>query len=936
MAFCGYKYKYNLNMLYNSDAENPEAKLAHLTFEITLYIQKQRMDESTSGLYQELERKAEQYLSEYEGAFIEKIELFKKVPFTIERIGEMFYTALREKLNDENYSLARMEISETPEKIYVISDFLKQGLLESEAENSDKRLEHFIRKSLPYVQKRQKEAALEEEWEQPLVSLEKEAEWIEAENSLKEEEEGGQEEKEKEEEEEQEQRELDPMVKRHIWMNWIRFLAAAFFFLALSAIGCIYLLKRDDFPFGQEVYLFLGKAEYLYRQIKAGQILPMFMDTWFNGCQLFITTPPLSYYIMAFIRAFSGNAVTAYSIYIGVVFFACAMGWLTLGRYSKNLLNGILAGILWILMPGVLGRFAFYGNPAFLLSMTWLPYQLLAVEKSRRLGRKRDYFLLGALFFLAALTESFYTFFLLAGLVVYRFVYGFRKGKRASVFQMMFICLLGILLTWPWLFVAMRYGAFDSTGGLEEGFSINIGLGLAAVFGIIIGKKRSRSAFCLAFAFWLLPVLGKLPIAENIPFAKYIFYSGYVILSVGFLLLAFIKLKKSRLTVSLCLFCILLAGGIWEARDFIFQRKEGSSYEGQYQNIAENGLLEAVKMTDSQLLYLEVESDNAFLPYYASVQGKRISSTYRLKEQNPQTALNLLRMEAALREGYYTYVFDRALEGGNDTIVLGKKELRLDEKEQKQRLLDNAANLGYKFVEENEEFLFFHRDGMAGCGIVTEYKGIAIGSSADKLAMLYPALEEGVSDNVEDYSLKELKKYKKVLLAGFSYNTKEEAEKMVAGLVSNGVQVYIDVSQPPFHGSNQKQEFLDVSKKVVAFQEPYSSLADVLLQEEDGVLPVRKLVPIDISFNGRHILVKSEQDGVNTTWAYQDIFTSEQEVKNKNHYLIVDAGETALWFSYGKVWYGAGIAGILIVLFAAWQFKIEVETENKKYEKKSQ
>ena len=66
------------------------------------------------------------------------------------------------------------------------------------------------------------------------------------------------------------------------------------------------------------------------------------------------------------------------------------------------------------------------------------------------------------------------------------------------------------------------------------------------------------------------------------------------------------------------------------------------------------------------------------------------------------------------------------------------------------------------------------------------------------------------------------------------------------------------------------------------------------LDLDPGELPSRELVPIQVSWSARELVVESPEDGVSTTLAWQDVFVPEDggALSHRNNLLLVDAGET--------------------------------------------
>lgn len=96
-------------------------------------------------------------------------------------------------------------------------------------------------------------------------------------------------------------------------------------------------------------------------------------------------------------------------------------------------------------------------------------------------------------------------------------------------------------------------------------------------------------------------------------------------------------------------------------------------------------------------------------------------------------------------------------------------------------------------------------------------------------------------------------------------------------------------------------------------------------------LPVRKIVPLTVETSGRGIKIVSDYDNVNTTFAYQDIFITEQSISEDNHLMYVDKGETIIKFKYPYFWPGllVSIAGIILMVLTLKMAVVRRERESK-------
>lgn len=86
---------------------------------------------------------------------------------------------------------------------------------------------------------------------------------------------------------------------------------------------------------------------------------------------------------------------------------------------------------------------------------------------------------------------------------------------------------------------------------------------------------------------------------------------------------------------------------------------------------------------------------------------------------------------------------------------------------------------------------------------------------------------------------------------------------------------------------------------------------------EAGAAPQCSIVPVEISYLPGGIVIKTEQDNVNTGLAYLDSFSTEQETKEENNLLIVQKGTTEIHFTYPYFAEGMflTIAGAAVLLF---------------------
>jgi uncharacterized membrane protein len=206
-----------------------------------------------------------------------------------------------------------------------------------------------------------------------------------------------------------------------------------------------------------------------------------------------------------------------------------------------------------------------------------------------------------------------------------------------------------------------------------------------------------------------------------------------------------------------------------------------------------------------------------------TLDDNKVAQTYGAGWQSAATGPNIVALNEAAENGFYTYLFDRALELGNDTVLVQISMLK-NQGEDLEALDEAAELLGYEKQDANGSFVLYHRNVEGNFGIVTEYDSICIGSSGTLMTYAYPDMQEGTSDNLSDYTYEDLKDYALIYLANFTYDDKETAENLVLQLAEHGCKVVIDGNGIPTDGKEDFQEFLGVSCQRITFENGYPVL----------------------------------------------------------------------------------------------------------------
>lgn len=190
-------------------------------------------------------------------------------------------------------------------------------------------------------------------------------------------------------------------------------------------------------------------------------------------------------------------------------------------------------------------------------------------------------------------------------------------------------------------------------------------------------------------------------------------------------------------------------------------------------------------------------------------------------------------LNTALEKHWYGYLFDRCLEQGADTVTI-TKALSGDETE----LKSAAEKSGYKLSAENVSALTFKYPVSSSFGTTVNYDGLGIGKYASGLSLVFPQMESGESEYLDDYSFEELLQYKTVYLSGFSFRDRKAAESLVKNLSENGVRVVVDLNNATEEIFSSRAHFLGVLAEEAVFK---GKLPDVDITQ--GVLAFEKDIP---------------------------------------------------------------------------------------------
>ncbi len=1018
MSFAGYKFKFELHASH-LNLNYPYSYAHYHNFAITLYFHKATEDEELF-LFDDVADLVKEWLEEYQGKYLGDLALFHNSDTTIESIGDIFYTLLKNKMEDIGFYLLRLEIYENPTRVYSVSQKLLDSRVNeineipsvtplfidtddyriSITEEVDTNAE--INKANAEKNKGGYEAALENQ----LILSSETAAALANEGTL-----------------------AADVVSVKKYKKVMKLMLAILFLLA-SAVTIVFIIKDSGmYPRGSDTLCHIYRADLLLEHIKNGNWYPLYDKSWYNGVEIMRYWAPLPLYLLAFFQYISGGtALDAYLILNGFVFFTGGCGWLLFGwKYNRIGLAALLS-LIWFFLPENMRMLFMSGNlPMVILNMMtpFLLYFAWSFIEEEKWSAIIPVTMITALM---GLCHAGTVMMVLLIVIIYGIVYSFYKKRIAPQVLLVTGMLISILMIGIWLLPALHGGAasgsstnqvmktfFESAfqslnptdrmhGNLEV-FYYGLSVFVICVLGATLGDKKVAPGFITTVLIFFSTTKSMYNIFVNLPLSQFFWMTRFIPTSLAFMVMSLIMWKKLKNSF-VAILCILLILDILPSYHFIYVSKEyriPKVETSQYEKANSLYINQAKSMTEKRLALLDLSRYGAFAPYYISGVEPKVNCTFGAGWEGAATASNIVQLNSALN-GNYLYLFDRSLELGNDTVLFRIDYLK-NKEEDLGALTTAGQKLGYQLKIKGKNSLVFHKEVDYDFGVITNYENLAIGESAKEIALLFPSFKEGISVNLNEYTAEELKQYKKIYLSGFTYEDKEKAEQLLNEIANCGVKIYIDMNKIPVDKKTNRYQLFNVSAQVITFQEVYPELyykgvtyrsRDFATDTEeysddlstwntvylDGIktidgycnlngqktvfagtsgnnniyflglnllyhvqtsndevlinllqdifkvdtdtTPERKLVPVDIEYQADRIIIKTEQDNVNTTLSYLDIFHSDKPVSKDNNLLVVNQGTTTIYLKYPYFKEGLmlSISGvILMILFLFFSYR---------------
>jgi len=804
----GYCYKLQLHGQHSIAIQGIQGKPHAHTWYLSIYVQYH----DDFSLVNQAEEILKQVLDPYQNQYLNSLAPFDQIDPTLENIGEQLFRQLEQVLQGHQIKIQRLEISETPVRIYVVD----AKTLSPENKNSNLPLSGFLQGLIRYTKDEMafrtsdKEERLALKSQEPLLNDAREESGRKDEAKTP----------------------VSPVQipTTQVRTSWRTILLAILTLLGSTVLLLVYVNLRGQYPWGSDSFGHVFKADLLYHSIKAGVYFPQYTELWYNGIQPFRYWAPLPYYILAAFQFLAGgNAIEAYNLFIGFCFLFGALGWLLWGVQEKRVGLSLVFGILWFCFPDNVRVFFSEGNIPRVVITVILPYFFFVLW--RFIEHKKKGTLIWVLLLMATICLVHLMIAAMMGITVFLFLlyYGIANKTFVRPMQALFAMLLGISLCGIWLYPALQGGimAMDQSAVSEvmkeltfpitqslnpllrfhniELYYFGAAFVLISIFGLCFSNRKSIPGFLTLITIFLGTTTAFVPILMKLPFNQLLWMMRFTPVAYAVFVLAFVTWKSLKRYVTILLILLLVVESGISFHLLAFNSNPSKDLL--------NMLDQAAEMTNQRIAILDGSEFGSLPSYYLCSGAEPVSYSYGWAWQGAATAENLVLLNTALEKECYDFLFDRCLEAGCDTVLVKKDKVKVLEK-----LNTAAKRIGYQLEKEFQNGYLYHMKTLNNFGLKSKYQGLALGLSARNIVLEFPDFEIGNSNVLDDYSLDELLQHQVIYLSGFEYRDQKKAERLVLDAAAQGVKVVIDMNRVPTVAITNRMTFLGVTAQPIQFE----------------------------------------------------------------------------------------------------------------------
>ena len=643
-------------------------------------------------------------------------------------------------------------------------------------------------------------------------------------------------------------------MKQRTHVSLLKILVYLIFVIAGSVIFSAVLYRFSIYPDNVFIDTFghFFKINYLHDSLKKGVWYPVYTEYWYNGIELFRYWPPFSYYVAALLQFIvGGDVLDAYFAFAGVVYVINMIGWSLFGKKENRLGLAFVLGNLYFFCPDNIRVFLAEGNIPRIFIAALLPYAFYYTWEILHYQNYKKLISLGMITWIITLSHYMIAAMTGISIFIFCFVYSIMNKQWRQIiyitidlglaYMTMGIGLIpGVLgggLTsqsseasvstisqWAQEAIKSLNPFFRVDGGAISSFYFGLAIFIIALLGTIAADKRMGAGFITTLFIFLSTTTAASAVVRLLPMSQVFWMQRFVPMAMCIFFFSLLMWKKLRKSAIVVFVLLMVIDSIGEA-SLLIVTKEHSIREEVEQEVSLYLLPKAKEITKNRLGILDYSLWGSIPSWYltSDMDETNIQYSFGWAYQGAETMESIVRINEATEGGFYEYAFDRLLELGNDVVLVKRDIFPIEHTE---RVLEAAEKVGYRVVQSNDEAWVLQIEGADGkFGIVKKYDNLAIGSNAKEICYIYPKFAWGNSNVLEDYSLEELKQYKKIYLSGFTYRDKATAEKLLTDVANSGVEIFIDMQHIPMDKLSGKAEFLGAYAQFVAFTEKFPILS---------------------------------------------------------------------------------------------------------------
>ncbi len=605
------------------------------------------------------------------------------------------------------------------------------------------------------------------------------------------------------------------------------------------------ILTNGVYPTGSDTMYHIFRGDMLYRAITNREGYPLFSKYWYNGIEPMRYWPPLSPVLYAICQIAAGGKVfKAFIYYVCVIFVAGVFSWLYIGFKRNRPILGVILGILWFFLPNNIYATFGEGNLPRSLSMVFLPIALYSVYSYLDTGEAKDLCRLIINYVLIILCHLGYAGMIALAILGYLIVQRLYVKNRRRMLKVMTAIIIAFLITGLYMIPSLHGGISTNNADTVKTFfqSIFITLdpfyrithtqvtfyfGLSAfiiaVFGTLVSNKKASPGFLNAIIIVLLTTTTAYSIIKIMPGSNMMWMLRFLSIALCMVLLSlmyWVKLRKWILVV----FLVLITADSIPSLTWIYGDQSGVTPESRLQKLSEETYVaKAQELCTQRIAMFDLSSLGAQGAYMISNYKNPRMAVFGAGWEAATTSDNITRLNRAMNDEYFDYMFDRCIDMGADTVIIQKAQAVYGERTLIR--LDAAAERNhYNILYENDDYMLYRLPVDTTYGTRNTYEAIGIGYSAFTLSFSFPNIRETIDEYIDHYSYEELCRYKTVYLSGFYYEDKRKAEELITRLSENGVRVVILADGMPEDRETRTRTFLGVTCNVIQFENGYPIL----------------------------------------------------------------------------------------------------------------